>query len=135
MAADTRPLDGSWAEQETLPEAHSPTSRCVHPLPDTPVSIDHPPNPATSQGLPTREPDALDAASSTVAHGSADTRVYPLMPLIAIPSMNVRWAKKNTMTTGRMTTVLAAIRYGQASFSTNCPRKRCRPSETGNCSG
>ncbi len=39
-----------------------------------------------------------------------DRADHPLIPLIAIPSMKVRWAKKKTTTTGVITTVLAAIR-------------------------
>lgn len=37
---------------------------------------------------------------------------YPLTPVIEIPSMKVRWARKKRMSTGATTIVLTAIRYG-----------------------
>lgn len=37
---------------------------------------------------------------------------YPLMPVTEMPSINVRWARKNRINTGATTMVLTAIRYG-----------------------
>jgi hypothetical protein len=34
---------------------------------------------------------------------------YPFMPVVAIPSMNVFWAMKKRISTGKMTSTLAAI--------------------------
>src|SRR5579884_2402094 len=50
FAADTLPPDGSAPEHERWPEAHSLTSRRVHPLPDIAGSIDHLPNANTPLG-------------------------------------------------------------------------------------
>lgn len=52
----------------------------------------------------------LDVSGSSMAGRSPGLQLYPFIPVVAMPSMNVRWAMKNRMITGAITRTLAAIR-------------------------
>lgn len=52
------------------------------------------------------------AAPAEGDEGGIEAHGYSLMPVIEIPSMNIRWPKKNRVTIGMTTIVLTAIRYG-----------------------
>ena len=59
---------------------------------------------------------------------------HPFVPVVAIPSMNVFCARKNSTTAGRTTSVLAAIRRCQL-VPPALLWKFCRPRARVNCSG
>ena len=52
------------------------------------------------------------AAPAEWDEGGIEAHGYSLMPVIEIPSMNMRWPKKNIVTIGMTTIVLTAIKYG-----------------------